>query len=365
MLQAVPDGNRYQVTLQQKNHDNFTGMKFQIGDKVIVQYSEEEGEIVDIIDKKMVMVDVRGVQFPAYIDQLDFPYFKRFTEKKDDPKTKARKFIDQVPAEKKERISKTPDGVWLTFLPVFDSDEFGDEVVETLKIHLFNNSPLAYHFSYRVQYAGKTGFELQNDIFPSKDFYLHDIPFENLNDNPLFELDCSLLKTDTQKVEHFESDLKLKAKQVFKKIEEIKKKGEATFSYKLFDEYPDKIVEENAPVDSLSSAGYRIYDAAHTHRHLEPAKYEVDLHIEKLTDKWKSMDNFEMLTLQIQTLEKWLELAIAHRQSSIVIIHGVGTGKLRDEIHEVLRSRKEVKSFINQYRARYGYGATEIFFQYK
>ena len=133
----------------------------------------------------------------------------------------------------------------------------------------------------------------------------------------------------------------------------------------MFDEYPDKIVEEHAPVDSLTSAGYRIYDAAHGRQHLEPAKYEVDLHIEKLTDSWKSMDNFEMLTLQIQTLEKWLELAIAHRQPSMVVIHGVGTGKLRDEIHEVLRLKKEVKSFVNQYRARYGYGATEIFFQYK
>ena len=63
-------------------------MKFQVGDKVLVLHSEEEGEIVEIINKEMVMVDVRGVRFPAYIDQLDFPYFKRFTEKKLFPKKK-------------------------------------------------------------------------------------------------------------------------------------------------------------------------------------------------------------------------------------------------------------------------------------
>ena len=56
-------------------------MKFQIGDKVLILHSNEEGEVVDIINKKMVMVDVRGVKFPAYIDQLDFPYFKRFSKK--------------------------------------------------------------------------------------------------------------------------------------------------------------------------------------------------------------------------------------------------------------------------------------------
>ena len=57
-------------------------MKFQVGDKVVVIHSNEEAEVVDIINNKMVMVDVRGVKFPAYIDQLEFPYFKRFTEKK-------------------------------------------------------------------------------------------------------------------------------------------------------------------------------------------------------------------------------------------------------------------------------------------
>jgi dsDNA-specific endonuclease/ATPase MutS2 len=46
------------------------------------------------------------------------------------------------------------------------------------------------------------------------------------------------------------------------------------------------------------------------------------------------------------------------------VVHGVGTGRLRDEIHDILRLKKEVKSFVNMYDPRFGYGATEIFFQY-
>ncbi len=76
-------------------------MKFQIGDKVVVTHSNEEGEVVDIINNKMVMVDVRGVKFPAYVDQLEFPYFKRFTEKKLFPPKKEKKFIDDIPREKR------------------------------------------------------------------------------------------------------------------------------------------------------------------------------------------------------------------------------------------------------------------------
>ena len=76
------------------------------------------------------------------------------------------------------------------------------------------------------------------------------------------------------------------------------------------------------------------------------------------------MDPLEKLGLQMKTFEKYLDLAVVHHLPSMIVIHGIGSGRLRDEIHEVLRYKREVKSFINQYDPRYGYGATEIFFQY-
>ncbi len=114
----------------------------------------------------------------------------------------------------------------------------------------------------------------------------------------------------------------------------------------------------------LVRAGYKIYEAEKARQHLEPAKSEIDLHIEKLTPDWEKMDSFEMLTLQLETFEKYLDLALAHHLPSMIVIHGVGSGKLRDEIHEQLRLRKEVKSFMNRYHPAYGYGATEILFEY-
>lgn len=340
-------------------------MKFQIGDKVLILHSNEEGEVVDIINNKMVMVDVRGVKFPAYIDQLDFPYFKRFTEKKMFHEKTPKRFIDEVPREKLKTIEKANDGIWLTFVPVMENDEFGDEIVEELKIHLVNKTETAYKFTYSLSYSGiQSGFELTNQVHAFEDFYIHDVPFENFNDGPLFSFEFSLLNPNKKKAEYFETSVKVKPKQIFSRIEELKKKGEAMFSYKLMDVYPDKIEESRIDTPSLSGLGFRMYEASETRKHLEPAKYEVDLHIEKLADDWKSLDNFEKLTLQLQTFEKYLDLAIAHRQHAMIAIHGVGSGKLRDEIHEILRLRREVKSFVNQYHPSYGYGATEIYFQF-
>jgi hypothetical protein len=107
-----------------------------------------------------------------------------------------------------------------------------------------------------------------------------------------------------------------------------------------------------------------VYDLSRVKELLPPARTVVDLHIEKLTDSWKHLTNFEILTLQLKTFEHFYELAVSHFQPTLTIIHGVGVGKLRDEIHAILKTKKEVKSFVNQYNHLYGYGATEIYFGY-
>jgi hypothetical protein len=337
-------------------------MKYQVGDRVLILHSNEEGEIIDIINNKMVMIDVRGVKFPAYIDQIDFPYFKKFSEKKLFPKKAEKKYVDDVKKEKAPQ-KRVADGAWLSFIPRFELDEFGDEVVEDLKIHIVNRTENEYQFIYKLQYFGDTEFELKNTIIPFEDFYVHDIPFADVNDSPNFSIEFTLTPPDKKKVDYFETVVKLKPKQVFQRIEEIKKKNEPTFSYKLFDTYPQKTEEEKPDFTSLVAKGIKVYNAKEARKHLPPARTVVDLHIEKLTDDWKGISNFEILSIQLKEFEKWYELAVAHHQPNLIVIHGVGTGKLRDEIHDILRLKREVKSFINQYHPSYGYGATEIYFK--
>ena len=339
-------------------------MKFQVGDRVLVLHSNEEGEVIDIMNEKMVMVDVKGVKFPAYIDQLDFPYFKQFTEKKLFPGKKEKKYIDDVRMEKEKQINKVSDGVWITFLPIMDTDEFGDEIVKELKVHLVNHTASGYHFTYKLKFFGHPDFELNNQVHAFEDFYLHDVAFEDMSDSPSFEIEFSLLQPDKQKADRYETLLKLKPKQLFGKIEEIKQKNEATFSYRLFQDYPGKVTREETGLGILATKGIKIYDASQARQQLEPARGVIDLHIEKIIDDWKGLSNYEMLDLQTKTFEKYYELALQHHLPTLIVVHGIGKGKLRDEIHDILRTKKEVKSFVNQYHPSFGYGATEIYFQY-
>ena len=341
-------------------------MKFEVGDKVVVKHSNEEGDVLEILNDKMVLIEVRGVKFPAYTDQLDFPYFKRFSEKKLFPEKKPPKtYIDQVPKEKAVTKTTQRDGMWLLLFPVFSKDDWGDEVVDQIKIHLVNGTATGYNFTYQVSYQGSAEFELRNQVFTHQDFYIHDLPFEKINDNPTIECEFSLITPDKKKAAVSKTEWKLRSKTIFKKIEELKANGNPSFGHKLFDVYPDNVEQDTPePLSPTANADIKLYNASRARQHLEPARYVIDLHMEKIAPNWQHLSNLEILTLQLNEFEKYYDLAIAHHQPSLTVIHGIGTGRLRDEIHELLKYRKEVKTFVNQYHSSYGYGATEIWFQF-
>jgi len=336
-------------------------MKFQPGDIVLLLHSNEEGEVVEILNDNMILVNVQGVRFPVYTDQVDFPYFKRFSEKKIAAPKKEKMYVDNLKKEKVIEKKQVHSGMWLSFLPIFNKDIFDDDIVEKFKIYLLNESNEVMNFNYQIKFKGLQEFHLNNTVLPFSNFYLHDIPFEEMNDAPKFEFDFSLFYPNKRKAVHFETSFKIKAKQLFQKIEEMKMKNEPKFSFLLFENYPDKL-EEVIP-DYQNTFG-QLYDLSAIRQRLEPPRSVVDLHIEKLMDNWKGLSNFEILSIQLKDFEKYYNLAVAHRQPNLIIIHGVGTGKLRNEIHEILKTKKEVRTFANQYHHDFGFGATEIFFQY-
>ncbi len=336
-------------------------MKYEIGDKIVVKTTNEDGKVVELMNEKMVMIEVRGVRFPAYMDQIDFPYHKMFSQ----PKAVQKKniYVDNIKREKTTKKLKVGDGVFLSFIPIYDKDIFEDDVVEKLKVYLINKNEEGYNFVYDLMFSGNSSFSLKNNIDGLSEFYLHDVAFEDMGEAPKFEFDFSLTIPNKTKAISHEVFFKLNGKKLFKKVEETQQKNEASFSYELFTHYPQKIEVDKVDLSSLNNAGFRLYDATKIKENLPPPRTVVDLHIEKLTNNWQELTNFEILTIQLLNFEKYYDLALAHKQNQIIMIHGVGEGKLKDEIHELLKLKVEVKSFVNQYNAQYGYGATEIYFK--
>jgi len=339
-------------------------MKYEIGDKVLVLITDEEGTIADILNDEMVLIEVRGVRFPIYTDQIDFPYYRMFTKKQTKPEKK-KIYVDNVKREKhSSRITPNETGVGLTFLPVFDKDVFDDDIVEKIRIYLVNNNADGYLFKYSLNLGGDADFELENEILPGSDFYLHDLAFDDVSKNPRFGFEFSLSHPQKKKAPYFESQLKLKGKQIFKKIEELKLNNQASFFFGLFNEYPDEQKKLKLDMSKLNVAGFKIYEVGEAKDYLPPARTVIDLHIDKLSENPEKLKSNQILDIQMREFEKYFDLALAHKQFHLTVIHGIGEGILRNEIHLFLKNRKEVKNFVNQYDPRYGFGATEIIFSY-
>jgi len=87
---------------------------------------------------------------------------------------------------------------------------------------------------------------------------------------------------------------------------------------------------------------------------------EVDLHIHQLVQSTKGMDNYDMLSLQLDTAKRQIDFAIQKRIQKIVFIHGIGEGVLRTEL-ETLLSRYDNLKFYDADYQKYGLGATEVY----
>lgn len=86
---------------------------------------------------------------------------------------------------------------------------------------------------------------------------------------------------------------------------------------------------------------------------------EVDLHIHNLVSSTRGMDNYDILTIQMETAKHKLEFAIRNRISKVVFIHGVGEGVLKSEL-EFMFKNYQVESYAASFK-KYGLGATEVY----
>ncbi len=90
-----------------------------------------------------------------------------------------------------------------------------------------------------------------------------------------------------------------------------------------------------------------------------PEQLEVDLHFEVLVDFPKNFSAHEKLQIQLKEARKALDRARRGGIKKVVLIHGVGQGRLREEIYSLLERMDRI-SFYDAAYARYGKGATEV-----
>ncbi|MBU3677613.1 MAG: hypothetical protein FGM54_10620, partial [Chitinophagaceae bacterium] len=89
-----------------------------------------------------------------------------------------------------------------------------------------------------------------------------------------------------------------------------------------------------------------------------------DLHAEALGLDERRLSSGEILHLQLREAQKAIDLAMATHQKELILIHGVGKGVLKQELHRMLNQTKGGVGYVYDYDSRYGYGATRVIFSY-
>lgn len=331
-------------------------MKFTIGDKILLKRTGEEGHVVALIDKQMMEVEVNGTAFPVYIEEVDHPYLKWFTEKKPQKKSNA---LPEIPVERIiERKPKLARGIYLSYVPVFRTEDM-EEVVDFIKVYLLNELPVDIKFSYDVQIDNKSIFKHEGSLHSFGNVYLNNVSYSDMNDQPRFMWKVRDIGND--KMEMAEGIVRIRPTKLFEHINNVMLNSEPSFSYQMIQDFmPKKKPEPQLLPEPKEPETPGIVNK----RTLEPAKYEIDLHIEQLVKNVAALSNDEIVKKQLDTLEKYLHLAIVHHQPTMIVIHGMGKGKLREEVHAILKKTPEVKRFKNEWSGKYGFGATEVSFRY-
>ena len=334
-------------------------MKFSIGDPVFIKTNNEEGVILEWIDDSTVKVRAGKATYHVFTEDIEHPYLRWFLNKEKKPE---KIFSENIKVEKNSKTSGLPEGMHIAFFPQYTHTEFEDNLIK-VKVYLYNETSNEYSFYYSCKNKNETYFEIENELLSQHEFYIHDLSFEHMASSPVFQYRFTDKKDSSLELEH---TFTLKPKKLYEYLDKVKYDNHAFFSIPLFEKIEAKPYQHidvaNISIKQSQASKRNHFDFQHAVQH---SKYEIDLHIEKLVNKYQSLSPSEKLNIQLKEFQKALELASVTHQRSIVFIHGVGKGVLKNEIHKILAhkmSTKSIHSYINNYDMRYGYGATEVFF---
>lgn len=344
---------------------------FAVGSRVRLIYSGDEAVVTELIDDRMVRIKLTesGLTIPAFLEDLERvdppassrqPKARIVPGKQPPPPPPAP--TDQPPVTQYAILKS--QGIQLAFDPV----TLPDGTPREYRIFLINDTRNEWLYSFGLSLRDRPPKERNGKIKAVSYEEIGILLFDQLNDAPVITIDCWRVSTQgTERKQH--RTIKIKPKTFFKKKVTAPFLNRHVHLYLLFPvEKPDQPRPPEKQEDIKTYTRRKVQprsfsgDTDMWHEVLEKASFptEIDLHIDQLVRNPKKLKPGEIIRIQLRHFEQYMDRAIALGMERVFIIHGVGSGRLRDAIASQLLRMPEVKSFKNEFHARYGYGATEV-----
>lgn len=318
-----------------------------VGDKVRLIHSKEEGIVTRIMPNNVIEVEIEdGFRLPVMRRELAVVSAQE-----------AQAFRGQQSPQPTEKATETrptgikaEKGIFMAFVPLNDR-----EVV----LHLVNNTdwdlPYTLTMPTERHQRGLSGGYLK----AKSSLKVQDLLIKDFDDWGTFVFNCLYFTIG------FAPERSLLSKRIkFRANTFFKNKRKAPLLDKdayLFQIDADEKIEEPLNAQTLMEKMFEKNEPEPA----VPAKIErpaavIDLHIEKLTRDFLTLSNAQMIEIQLKTFDTQLEKAIASGMDEITFIHGVGNGVLRTELHRRMSKHKNVKFFEDAQKEKFGYGATKV-----
>ena len=346
--------------------------KLPIGTVVRNLHTGDEGIIIAIdFDIAMVEMFDDGEAYPIPMQSL--VRTEAFFGTVDFDKALADKYCKKAPAKKAApligiaNMPLPPTTESFEILPQGSPADSGlhlahdlDERRDAYIIYLVNDTNHSFAPYITLHLHGTCFLDFKHNIEPYQFFAIGEIPRLSLNESPQFHIHIASLGID---VRH---DIRPKA--FFKSLKTLsicpKPMYVWTVAQKLLAKAAEKpaaaelkkIATENRPIFQKPKNKYiQLNDL----QAFAAFPQDIDLH-EQVLFAHKKVPEADILRQQIKAFEAYLARAIMLAIPRVYIIHGNGRGRLRDEIHSLLRQNKYVIRYNNDFHPKYGGGATEV-----
>lgn len=340
-------------------------MNFHKGDKVRFLNEKGEGTVTRILGSSQVMVEVEdGFEFPFPVSQLVPAQPIEGSPRL--PKPEAAKPAATIQKEKPRNLNpRQPDGVYLLLVPqnqhIPSAGMLDLLLINHSDYEVYYTLSLKENSTYTCVQAGHLGVREQAEV-------------EALTPQEVDNwatLKCDLLFFSEETYEHkapVSETVRFRGVKLFK---------DSTYTDHLLIGRK-ACVFEIAPLEAVSVAAGTVLTNDDLQRMLREKERnttnqniskphhknlvlekEVDLHIEELLDNWNGMSNAQLLDVQLRRMQQELDEAIAAHLHKIIFIHGVGNGRLKQEVVRVLKTYRGIRFHDASY-SKYGAGATEV-----
>ena len=325
-------------------------MKLRIGDKVRFLNEVGEGIITRFKDKETVFVEMDGFEIP-YLSKHLVPIH---TELILNPE------VENMELELETILS---DSIYFIIEPDHDMPA----LVSDYKFYLFNSSSYNMSFSYSVKDDAYFQTLKHGELGSYQKILLKQVKKNFFKEFAYHKIECLFYKNM-----HYKSQMplaeilyindKIMAQSTLIQHNEFKY---PVYAFILKDNFQDKeVIEKTFNMEDLTRLKAikefkQPQKTSVAKQKIKDLTKEIDLHIEELVDSHSGLTNMEILSIQLERFEKEIQYCLSNGIKKLIVIHGVGNGKLKSEIVSILKTIEDISYYDASYK-NYGFGATEI-----